>query len=365
MIKYFVFSLFFIGYLNSITGQSHFVQTGFNKSNVSWRNTVQHNYNYDYNYFAGYSFEMPLSKSFNFNAGFLFSQKGFVDRAPNNREVRKETYEYIDIIPTISFLPHRSFGYFIGGNMGFLFREEDEIAHNLLDFGLIMGFEYNIKKVKIRASYNHGISSIFDESKNQSLVDNDITPFNSNFQLSFGYQFYGNSSSKKISNSDAESSTHKLTEVGISLYSLNSFNAVVKTQRSEKQYVRYTLGLSNFNIRRTRKFDLGWNLVFNAGLENRKSLSDHIDFIHGLEPGFNISYSSNSEDFNINLRPSIGYVIGVYYKNNGEKFRLGFETTPSLFVNFDFDEQGVVNEWNAGLNMSSRVRIVVTYSFSR
>ena len=363
MIRCFAVIVLMIGSLSSAIGQAHFVQVGFNKSNVSWHNLVQHNYNYDWNYFAGYAYERPLSTNFNLNAALQFSQKGYVDRAPAGVELKKETYEYIDFIPTISFMPHSTFGYFVGGNIGFLLRDEEEIAHDYIDFGLVMGVEYNYKKWKIRASYNHGISSIFDDVQNQPDVEANITPFNSNFQLGFGYKFHGNSPKKEgIPIFEQKDSTNNI-EVGIRLYSLNSFTALLKTQKSENQYARYTFGVSNVLIQRTEKFIYNWNFSFSAGIENRLPLDDNIDFVHGLEPGFDIDFFSNSEDFNIGVQPYIGYVIGMYYHSDNERLRLGIETTPRFFVDFEFDEQGVVNEWSAGINASSRVGLVATYSF--
>ena len=365
MIRCFTISDLLLACLNIVSAQSHFIQAGFNKSNVSWHNIVQHNFNYDWNYFAGYSYEKPLISNFNLNTAIQFSQKGFVDRAPNKVEAGKETYEYIDFISTISFLPHRSFGYFVGGSLGLLLKDQNEIAQNKIDFGLVMGGEYNFKKWKIRAGYNHGISSIFDESENQQDADRGITPFNSNFQLSFGYNLYGNSYTKKEENIFEQVTSYKNIEVGIRLYSFNVFNALVKTQKSENQYIRYSIAITNVNLQRTEKYNYNGNVSFAAGIENRKSLDDNIDFIHGLEPGFNIDFSSNSEDFDFGLQPYIKYVLGVYYHSDSERFRFGIETTPRFFVNFDFDEQGVVNEWRSGLSLSSRVGLVATYSFKR
>lgn len=365
MIRCLTIVMLSIASLNVVAGQSHFIQAGFNKSNVSWHNLVQHNYNYDWNYFAGYAYEKPLTTNLNLNVALQYSQKGFVDRAPQNTEVRKETYEYIDFISTISFMPHKTFGYFVGGNVALLLRDDDEIAHDYIDIGLVMGIEYNYKKWKVRAGYNHGLSSIFDESQNQSFVDVDITPFNSNFQLNFGYKLFGNSSIKKVQNTFDREVTFNNVEVGIRLFSLNSFDGLVKIQKSENQYIRYTFGFNDINVRRTDKFIYSWDLSFAAGIENRKSIDDTVDFVHGLEPGFNFISSSNSEDFDFSLQPYIGYVVGVYYHSTSERFRLGIETTPRVFVNFDFDEQGVVNEWSSGLNMSSRVGLVATYSFKR
>ncbi len=356
---------FLLGSLNFLVGQSHFVQAGFNKSNVSWHNTVQHNYNYDWNYFVGYALEKPLTTNFNLNVALQFSQKGFVDRAPRNAEVRKETYEYIDLIPTISFLPHRSFGYFVGGNLGLLLRDEDEIAYDHIDFGLIMGVEYNYKRWKVRAGYNHGLTSIFDETINQQNADAGITPFNSNFQLNIGYHIFGKSSAKKEINIFEQEEHFKKIEIGIRLYSVNSFNALVKTQKSKSQYIRYTFGINNVFLERTEKYNYSWNLSFAAGIENRISLDSNVEFIHGIEPGFTIDAYSNSEDFDIGVQPYVGYVIGAYYSTSNKRLRIGIETVPNFYVNFDFDEQGVVDEWSSGFNLSSRVGLVATYSFER
>ena len=365
LIRCLVITLLFLTSLNCVNGQTHFIQAGFNKSNVSWHNIVQHNYNYDWNYFAGYAYEKPLSTNFNLNIALQFSQKGFVDRAPNNVEVRKETYEYIDFVSTISFVPHRSFGYFIGGNIALLLRDEEEIAHDYVDLGLVMGVEYNYKKWKLRAGYNHGLSSIFDESQNQLTADADITPFNSNFQLNFGYRIYGNLPAKMEEHVFDQGESYNNVDVGIRLYSLNAFTALVKTQKSKSQYIRYTLGINNINLERTEKYNYYGNLSFAAGIENRVPLDDNIELIHGLEPGFNIDFSSNSEDFDFGIQPYIGYVVGVYYHSKNERFRLGMETAPRFFVNFDFDEQGVVNEWSSGINLSSRVGLIATYTLKR
>jgi len=364
MIRYFGILLFLLWNADCVIGQSHFIQTGFNKSNVSWHNTVQHNFNYDYNYFAGYSFEKPLNDNFHFNAALLYSQKGFVDRA-GDLEVGKETYEYIDFIPTISFLPHPSFGFFIGGNSGVLLRDEMELAYDVIDLGLVMGVEYNFKKLKVRASYNHGISSIFDESINQALVENKISPFNSNFQLSFGYLFFKNSSNTKDDSILPNEESIKNIELGFRFNSLNSFNAIIKTQKSESQYIRYSLAVSNLTIERTTKYNFDWNLSFAAGIENRKLIDENIEFVHGLEPGFDIDFSSNSVDFDIGVRPYIGYIFGAYFQTKNDRFRFGIETAPRFYVDFDFNEQGVVNEWKTGLNITSRVGLVLTYILKR
>lgn len=158
-------------------------------------------------------------------------------------------------------------------------------------------------------------------------------------------------------------------EVGLILNNLSDFGIVFKKQTKENSYLQ----LNVLNMTSTvQNDDFGNGYNFGAGLsvgfEKRKPISEKLFFMHGFQPFLFVNYSGDSESdlFNYNINPGLGYMLG-FILNAGKNVRIGLQTAPNINFSFRRDNTEPVTEsfrYGFGLgNFNSS--LTITYVFEK
>ena len=155
-------------------------------------------------------------------------------------------------------------------------------------------------------------------------------------------------------------------ELGIRLAGFQDFDFIYKKGREENKLTRYRLGFANLDFQNAinnQNFNL--SLGFAIGAEERRSIAENLQFIHGLEPTLSLALSTTDDIFNLRIRPGIGYVLGFQY-NVSDKFYVNIETIPSLSTSFIIDNNGFNDMYsiNAGFN-SNAIALSLVYQFKK
>ena len=178
------------------------------------------------------------------------------------------------------------------------------------------------------------------------------------FILFFGtFLFFGHQSHAQNQN----------REIGLHMSGLNDFNFIYKRQKEENKFARYrflftNLGYRGFEGDNSGNFNFGFGIA--AGVEKRRSISEKLQFIHGWEPRLTLNLTANSDNYFLNIRPAIGYVLGLQL-DLSEKFYVGVETIPSLSAGFGINNDGLSDNYDisAGFN-SNVVSVTAAYRFA-
>jgi hypothetical protein len=160
------------------------------------------------------------------------------------------------------------------------------------------------------------------------------------------------------------SSQNMSREIGIRFSGLNDFGFIYKKSADGLKYKRYRLATSNLGIRLNDETRINFYLSYARGIEKRKNVTNQLKFIHGWEPGVNLSlvYSEDLTFGTIGI--FLGYVLGFQY-DFSDKFYVNIEAIPSLalttnYSDEDFSEDVLIN---AGFN-SSAAALTLAYKFS-
>jgi len=147
-------------------------------------------------------------------------------------------------------------------------------------------------------------------------------------------------------------------ELGVKINSFEQYGAVLKKQlKKENKYFRLDAG----NIRASITAE---NISFGAslgiGFETRRKINDKFNFIFGPTIGVSpfVQYNEISNDLKLQLRGSLGYILGGQYWFN-DKFYISLEAIPTLFAQYDFESQRGGAYLNAN---SAQARLSVFYA---
>lgn len=164
-----------------------------------------------------------------------------------------------------------------------------------------------------------------------------------------------------IQTAHAQLQTH---EIGVRTSSLTSFDFIYKKGKTDTKFTRYRVGLTNALFQNTQENQvINIAFGFSLGWERRKSISEELKFIHGFEPSIFYGISSNEGNYNMNIIPGIGYVLGFQY-DISNKFYVSIESIPTLSGLFFIDEDGLNDDYalQAGFN-SNAVALSFVYTF--
>lgn len=131
---------------------------------------------------------------------------------------------------------------------------------------------------------------------------------------------------------------NNMVELGLRLPSLQNFGFVYKKQKAPSQYVRHRLAVANIaleNVSSTNS-QFSFGLGYAVGKEKRRSLGEKVQFVHGIEPAFNLSVANQGNSHRLVLQPAIGYVLG-FQLDISDAFYINIETVPALRGNFNFN----------------------------
>lgn len=130
-----------------------------------------------------------------------------------------------------------------------------------------------------------------------------------------------------------------LLEIGLRLPNLQNFGFVYKKQKAPNRYTRHRLAVANFIVENfsSENSRFGIGIGYAIGKEWRKPLGEKIQFIHGPEPAFNISFDSQGGTSRTVLEPTFGYVLG-FQLDISDAFYINLETVPSVRL------RSVINE---------------------
>lgn len=336
------------------------VQTGINISNFSWTGFSENGWNYKQHYFVGVTASKPLNSLFSVNGSLQYSQKGNGGTKPNL------TLHYVDFLPSVTFNPLDQIGYTIGMNTGFLLNEEKGFVDPTLDLGIMAGIHIQFGKFRIHGHYNHGLRDL-ERSLIFTNVDNPQA-YNSTFQIGVGYNLFSSGRGKQLKDLsiDYVEPVSQKVDLGVRLRSLNNFDFIFKKERNSTRYSRLRIAFSNFTFARNKtNHRYSWQAGIAAGIENRKALDDQLEFVHGIEPSLTFSYLKTGNDFDLNINPSLGYILGLYYSNSSP-FRFGLEAIPSLGMSFKIDQGGLDPDWFINSSFSnSSIALVATYTLNK
>jgi len=160
-----------------------------------------------------------------------------------------------------------------------------------------------------------------------------------------------------------QSQTH---ELGLRFTGLGDFDFIYKKGKNENEFTRYRLGATNIGFQKTtNNKNFNFSFGFAIGSEKRKNISERLHFIHGFEPTLSFTISVNDDNYNMNIRPGIGYVLGFQY-DISEKFYVNIESIPTLSGSFLIDIAGFNDNYdiNAGFN-SNASALSLVYKFKK
>ncbi len=152
-------------------------------------------------------------------------------------------------------------------------------------------------------------------------------------------------------------------EIGFRTYNMNNFGFIYKKQKSVNTYSRLRFATGEFGISQIDPFSGSLSLGFAGGQEKRMPMSEKLHFTTGFELILNLSSSLSGSNFNFNLTPGIGAVLGVGYAA-GDKFIIGVETIPTASFKIGY---GSSNIRISNLNIqfaSTYASLYVVYRFS-
>ena len=158
-------------------------------------------------------------------------------------------------------------------------------------------------------------------------------------------------------------------EIGLRLENLQNLDLgfVYKKGKGENKFKRFRLAVLNLGYGNygdgNDRFALSFGLAI--GVEKRKSIADRLQFVHGFEPALFAAYSTLNNQDNLQIRPTLGYVLGFQY-NVSERFGINVETIPSLSASFQLgDNNSTDNVYvNAGFN-SNAAKLSLIYRFEK
>lgn len=143
-------------------------------------------------------------------------------------------------------------------------------------------------------------------------------------------------------------------EIGLRAISLTNFNLIYKTETDLGNYWRFGLGNVQFSQNSTTNGDFSqFNLVFAAGYEKRRDITDRLEFIHGFQPTLGFSLNNEFQQYQIGL----AYILGTQYSLNRD-FTIGLELAPSLLYRYSDNNQNLL--FNAG---GSPVWLFIVHKF--
>lgn len=152
-------------------------------------------------------------------------------------------------------------------------------------------------------------------------------------------------------------------EIGIRANTFEDFSAVYKWQKAENKYGRLTAAILDLGLETGSNTD-----SYNAGIgvtlgnENRRSLADRTDFLHGLQYVVQATYSDTPNQTNFVGVAGISYLIGVQYQAS-DRFNVGIEFLPSLLVRYSDNNNS--ERWSIDANASfANAALFATYRFS-
>lgn len=150
-------------------------------------------------------------------------------------------------------------------------------------------------------------------------------------------------------------------ELGLRVSGLNDLGFIYKHEKKANRLTRYRIAFSNIGYQNDVLY---MSAGFAIGHERRHAITPKLNFIHGIEPAFNVLFSTGieSEVSSFSVAPSLGYVLGFQYNIN-DNFNLALETIPSLSANLNF----VGDQINAGFNLgfnSNAVALTLAYRFA-
>lgn len=154
-------------------------------------------------------------------------------------------------------------------------------------------------------------------------------------------------------------------ELGLRLTSLQDFGFVYKKQKKPNQYSRHRLVVANIALENisneNSRFSFG--IGYAVGKEKRQSLGEKVQFIHGIEPAFNLSLASQGNLSRLVLQPAIGYVVG-FQLDVSNSFYINIETVPALRANLNFNEGNRADTYNLLAGFSSEaIALTLAYRF--
>jgi len=138
----------------------------------------------------------------------------------------------------------------------------------------------------------------------------------------------------------AQESQVKIREVGVRFNNLDNFGIIYK-KGSEKSLFRLTLlslnSMSNNSKKESEKYSRNRSigLGMNLGFENRKPVTEKLDFYSGLDFISSFSYNSMeliqtlTENTTWNISSGVGFIIGLRYNINND-LAISAEVVPSV-----------------------------------
>lgn len=152
-------------------------------------------------------------------------------------------------------------------------------------------------------------------------------------------------------------------EIGIRANSFEDFSAIYKWQKAENKYGRLTAALLDLGLEtgsNTDAFTAGISVTI--GNENRRSLADRTDFLHGLQYVMQATYSDTPNQSAFVGVAGISYLIGLQYSAS-DRFNVGIEFLPSLLVSYI--DNTSFDRWSIDANANfANATLSATYRFS-
>lgn len=155
-------------------------------------------------------------------------------------------------------------------------------------------------------------------------------------------------------------------EIGLQLVGLDNFDFdfLYKKQVKQNAYRRIGLAFASLNMHNVGDNGNGnFSVGINIGRENRKSINDKLNFVHGVSWLLNSSLNTSENNTFSAFSTGVGYLLGVHYQLN-ESFYIGAEIIPSLTTSFVINDGFDNLSFNAGFNSRS-VGLSIVYKFEK
>ncbi|MCB0847755.1 MAG: hypothetical protein KDE26_31095 [Bacteroidetes bacterium] len=142
-------------------------------------------------------------------------------------------------------------------------------------------------------------------------------------------------------------------ELGIRLSGLDNFDFIYKKGKKNNEFARFRFVFANVSVQGSgSSISSNFGAGFAIGKEYRKTITPKFYFVHGFEPAFSFSVLNLGGPYRINIRPSIGYVLG-FQLNVLDNFYMNLETIPSLSAQMSMDDSGEITNYVIGADFSS------------
>jgi hypothetical protein len=159
------------------------------------------------------------------------------------------------------------------------------------------------------------------------------------------------------------STAQSAREIGVSTNGFNDLGFIYKKETKLNTFIRWKgVGLNLTGVDGRSAYNVG--LTLGVAREKRQFINDKFAFIHGLSGDIRMasSFILNSNIFNFNAIPSIGYLFGIHYKILDDLY-INLEMNPAFSVAIRADSLGVeVNSYSFRVN-SKAIGINLMYRF--